>query len=395
MRILILHKALVIGGVEKVLIDYLNIFSKLGYEVDLHLSYDLGKQNQHIKDIPETINLSFSMNRIDYLSIEDTRKNRKKSLFHKIYYEFNKILHKRKYITSITKKLLKNHYDIIIDFSYCSDYLVKKNIFRKYSSAKVIRWNHSQISPKDSKKMSRIYSYYDQIIAVSSEMAEKLVSELNLPQDKIAFIYNPINLEYIKDKSNQEILENLGRDYLLYVARLVDGKGLFELIEIYKKLRENGVRNKLYIIGDGELKNALKEKITEYSLEKDCILLGSKSNPYPYFKKAKAFLFTSEKEGLPTVLLESMALGTPVIAMNCPTGPREIIGNDEYGKLIDLHDISSFVKATISLLDNNELYDFYSRSSINRANDFDIIQCTNNIESLLGMNVRGKCDDKR
>ncbi|HGO5823303.1 TPA: glycosyltransferase, partial [Mannheimia haemolytica] len=266
----------------------------------------------------------------------------------------------------------------------CSDALVKYNIFRKYSSAKIIRWNHSQISSKDSKKMARVYSYYDRIIAISYEMAGRLISDLNLQTEKIISIYNPINLEDIKAKSEQSIPEDLEKDYLLTVTRLVDGKGLFELIEIYKQLKENGIRNKLYIIGNGELKNELQKKIEEFSLEKDCILLGARTNPYPYFKRAKLFLFTSESEGLGLVLLESIALGTPVISMNCPTGPTEIIGkNNEYGKLIQLHDKDGFCSAVYELLHNPTLYQSYIEKSLERGADFSKENIEINIKHLF------------
>ena len=103
----------------------------------------------------------------------------------------------------------------------------------------------------------------------------------------------------------------------------------------------------------------------------DVILLGQLSNPYQFFKNAKLFVHTAKYEGLPTVLLESLTLGTPVVAYDCPTGPKDILGqNSEYGKLIPLNDKDTFVEKVYELMNKNEKYENYRKLSLVRANDF-------------------------
>ena len=115
----------------------------------------------------------------------------------------------------------------------------------------------------------------------------------------------------------------------------------------------------------------IKQKIKEYNLENDIILLGQIENPYPFFKNAKLFVHTAKYEGLPTVLLESLALGTPVVSYDCPTGPRDILGkNSEYGELISLNDKDMFVEKVLELMNSKEKYEKYKNLSLIRANDF-------------------------
>ncbi|MEB3499274.1 glycosyltransferase, partial [Pasteurella multocida] len=172
--------------------------------------------------------------------------------------------------------------------------------------------------------------------------------------------------------------------YILQVSRLVEGKGHIELLEIYAKLKSLGIQHKLYFIGEGENRINLENKIRELNLVDDCILLGEIRNPYPYFKNADLFVHTSESEGLPTVLLESMVLGIPVVAMNCLTGPKDILGqNSEYGKLVPLHDQDSFISAVFELLTNRDVWLHYSARSVARSKDFSVESISLEIDKLF------------
>ena len=92
------------------------------------------------------------------------------------------------------------------------------------------------------------------------------------------------------------------------VSRIVKQKALFRLLEVHKNLIEEGYQYKIYIVGDGDLRKNLEEKIKEYGLEDSFVLLGQKENPYPYIQAADTFMLTSFYEGYPMVLLEAKAL---------------------------------------------------------------------------------------
>lgn len=372
MRIIFIHNSLVIGGIESVLITYVNMLKKAGYSIDLFLIYDLEDENHGIKEIDKNINIEFSLKKRDLHNIETKRKKRKNNIFRKLNYEITKNIYKSKIKKDIFAKLSTNNYDFVIDFSDCLSKIIKHKKIRKMTNAKILRWQHSQIIEQNIHKTLEGYKEFDQVITVSSEMKKKISDYAYQLNNKIEYLHNPINIQKIREKSNSKSIEKLSNDYLLIVTRIVEGKGLLELIEIYNILKYRyNIINKLYILGDGDYYKTLKEEIKKRNLDKYCILLGRKENPYPYMKNAKLFLFTSESEGLPTVLLESMALGTPVISMNCSTGPTEIIGkNDEYGKLIQLHDKNKFCSAVHELLNNPVLYQHYVEKSLERSSDF-------------------------
>ena len=95
-------------------------------------------------------------------------------------------------------------------------------------------------------------------------------------------------------------------------------------------------------------------------------------------------MHTSEHEGLPTVLLESMVFGVPVVSMDCPTGPKDILGiNSEFGKLVPLHDKEQFVSETLKLLTDSSLYSYYSQKSLERIKDFSIEKITSDLRNLF------------
>lgn len=123
-----------------------------------------------------------------------------------------------------------------------------------------------------------------------------------------------------------------------------------DLIDIYHDLVKRGVKENLYILGDGPERNNLQAHINQLGLQSRCFLLGEIKNPYPYMKNASLFLHTSEREGLPTVLLESLILGVPVVAIDCPTGPREILNNGKCGALVPLGDKERFVDVVMELV---------------------------------------------
>lgn len=152
----------------------------------------------------------------------------------------------------------------------------------------------------------------------------------------------------------------LEQDFIVQVARLEERqKNHLQMLEIFARLKSLGIKEKLYIIGEGPSRPKLEEKIKELQLENDCLLLGYRENPYPFMKAAKLFIHTANFEGLGMVLIESMICGTPVVAMDCPTGPSEILGDGKYGALVPLHDSETFVKATFYLLNNEALRQRY------------------------------------
>ena len=361
MKVLVLHGHLSMGGEERVLLSVLKNLVELNYDVDLLITWNHGENNLFENEIPEKVNYKFLFDNY----------NGKNKLIKEIY----RIRAKATYLKKVEKTIKENKYDVIIDYS---SNLLKYNNFD--IKVPVFAWIHfsltfgEKLSADKIEKYKKQYKKYDKILAICDTMRDEFVEILGMDKNKVELVYNPIDLEAIRKKAENidKKYENyLKQDYFLQVSRLTEQKQPEHLVDIYYKLKQRGIKEKLYFIGNGEKVELIKQKIKEYKLQNDVILLGQIENPYPFFKNAKLFVHTAKYEGLPTVLLESLTLGTPVVAYDCPTGPKDILGqNSEYGKLIPLNDKDTFVEKVYELMNKNEKYENYRKLSLVRANDF-------------------------
>ena len=361
MKVLVLHGHLSMGGEERVLLSVLKNLVELNYDVDLLITWNHGENNLFENEIPEKVNYKFLFDNY----------NGKNKLIKEIY----RIRAKATYLKKVEKIIKEKKYDIVIDYS---SNLLKYNNFD--IKVPVFAWIHfsltfgEKLSADKIEKYKKQYKKYDKILAICDTMRDEFVEILGMEKNKVELVYNPIDLEAIRKKAETiyKKYENyLKQDYFLQVSRLTEQKQPEHLVDIYYKLKQQGIKEKLYFIGNGEKIELIKQKIREYNLENDVVLLGQIENPYPFFKNAKLFVHTAKYEGLPTVLLESLTLGTPVVAYDCPTGPKDILGqNSEYGKLIQLNDKDTFVEKIYELMNKNEKYENYRKLSLVRANDF-------------------------
>lgn len=97
----------------------------------------------------------------------------------------------------------------------------------------------------------------------------------------------------------------------------------------------------MVILGDGPERPELEALVEELSVGEDVDLYGYTDNPYAFFSKATAFVLSSRWEGLPTVLIEALSCGIPVVATECPNGPREILAEGRYGHLLPVGDVDA------------------------------------------------------
>ena len=374
MKVLVLHGHLSMGGEERVLLNVLKNLVELNYDVDLLITWDHRGNNLFENEIPEKVNYEFLFKNYDGKS--------------KIIKEIFRLRAKTTYLKKVEKRIKEKKYDIVIDYS---SNLLKYNNFD--IKIPIFAWIHfsltfgEKLSEEKIEKYKKQYKKYDKILAICDTMKDEFVEILGIDKNKVELVYNPINLEIIKEKAediNPEYENYLKEDYFLQVSRLTQQKQPEHLVDIYYKLKQRGIKEKLYFIGDGEKVELIKQKIKEYNLENDVILLGQIENPYPFFKNAKLFVHTGRYEGLPTVLLESLAFGTPVISYDCPTGPKDILGkNSEYGELIPLNDKDEFVEKVYELMNNNKKYENYRKLSFVRANDFSMESNKTKLKELI------------
>ena len=357
-KILFKSGSTMMGGLEKVQIEYINFLVKQEkYQIKIVIENDNGKDNALEKYINSNITYLKDYNYI--LEIKNLRENRKKSLWSRIKYNLA-ITKEKKYADNKFLQIYKEYKpDIVIDF----DSSLTK-IIDKLNSSKNLVWIHSSIKnwKKKKSKIDRFVdriSKYSKIICICKEMKEDLINLKNELKNKVDFLYNPIDFDRIKKLSNEDFSEEdkklLKDKFLLSIARLdcvpKDFETLFKAYEIAKK---DGYDGKLYIIGDGPDKDKV-ENLKEANLYKeDILLLGRKENPYNWLKKADKLILSSRYEGFAIVLLEGLCLEKNVIASDCKTGPNEILANNR-GLLFKVGDYSTLAKYIISEKNKEEL----------------------------------------
>jgi glycosyltransferase involved in cell wall biosynthesis len=194
------------------------------------------------------------------------------------------------------------------------------------------------------------YPWADAIIAVSNGVKEDLTRTAGISPDRIQVIYNPIVTPKLKEKSEQPVDHPWFKEgeppVVLSVGRLTDQKAFDVLIQAFSLVRKNHPA-RLLILGEGENRSDLEVLTRQLGLEQDVELMGFVPNPYPYLVKASLFVLPSRWEGLPTVLVEALYLGTPIVATDCPGGTREILKDGQLGRLVPVDDAPALAEAIL------------------------------------------------
>lgn len=177
-------------------------------------------------------------------------------------------------------------------------------------------------------KFRRLYSGH--LVTVSRALEEELVNAVGLQPQSIRTIYNPFDFDLLRRRA-AEPRELPGEPYILYPARLTPRKRQDLLLRAYA---QSGLQLPLVLLGgtsgpEGERYEAeMKILARELGILERVRFAGFEQNPYPWIKGAALVAMSSDSEGLPTVLIESLILGTPVVSTDCPTGPSEILTSD-------------------------------------------------------------------
>ncbi|TXN35977.1 glycosyltransferase [Flagellimonas hymeniacidonis] len=226
--------------------------------------------------------------------------------------------------------------------------------------------------------IKKIFKRAHGVIANSKGNCNDLIENFNVPKDIIRVIYNPIALARIEESS--AIKDYFDPTYinLITVGRLDQGKNHKLLIDAIKNLD----KVRLYILGNGELQEELERQIKELDLQNNVFLLGFVENPFEFLKASDIFVFSSNHEGFPNVLLEALACGLPIISTNCKAGPSEIlevsdersnaIMHSKYGFLVPVGNTKCMTEAILKLTSNNQFRSQFENIAKKRAAQFEL-----------------------
>lgn len=196
--------------------------------------------------------------------------------------------------------------------------------------------------------LSFLYPQADGVIAVSRNVALDISTYAGISPVKIHTIYNPVITQDMLERSHGAVthrwLTDGGKSVILGVGRLTEQKNFSNLIKAFALVRQK-MDARLIILGEGEERPMLEQLVKDLGIGDDVELMGYVENPYPYMRSVDVFVLSSNWEGLPTVLIEAMACGAPVVSTNCPGGSAEILDGGCFGHLVPIEDARALAGA--------------------------------------------------
>lgn len=197
------------------------------------------------------------------------------------------------------------------------------------------------------------YAWADRVIAVSQGVAADISHLAGIDLADIQVIYNPVVTPELSIAAKEPVSHPWfapGRPpVILGVGRLEEQKSFSTLIKAFALVRKLKL-SRLAIVGEGSERAALESLIAELGLQDDVALLGYSPNPYAYMSKAAIFVMSSAWEGFGNVLVEAMAVGTPVVSTDCQSGPAEILEHGQYGQLVPVGNVELLADAILTTL---------------------------------------------
>jgi glycosyltransferase involved in cell wall biosynthesis len=199
----------------------------------------------------------------------------------------------------------------------------------------------------------QFYPWADELVAVSEGSAQDLSRTIGIATSRIHVIYNPIIGDEFWRRATEPLVDPRidvdPRPLVLAVGRLHYLKDYPTLLRALSIVRKD-VDARLVFLGDGDERATLENLKRELGLADSVSFLGNVANPLPYMKKAKVLALSSVVEALPTVLIEALAMNLPVVATDCPTGPREILYDGAYGTLVPVGDSELMAQSILGVL---------------------------------------------
>ncbi|NCC88353.1 MAG: glycosyltransferase [Clostridia bacterium] len=336
-KICITSPSMVGGGAEKVAANLANYFCSIGYDIDLVLFHKTGP---YLRSIDKKINivdlnLNFVRNALVTGYILPVRKYLKESKPDILL----SVIRSTNIIWGLASYGLKLNTRIVFREANTTEGILGSSFIKKYAYLMGMKLSYKQA---------------EMIIANSQDTLNDLIKEKIIGKTPYAVIPNPVLPENYLELSNQGITDfkwpvNKYK-IVLGVGRLHKQKNFKLLVNSFKILLNQIPSARLVIIGEGEEKAELNQFISNLGLNDYVTILDFKSNIFPYFRAADLFALSSHYEGFGNVIVEALSVGTPVVATNCPGGPKMILENGKYGMLVKPDDENAFAEALLITL---------------------------------------------
>lgn len=330
-RILLLIPYGSVGGMERLALTFYKRMKKMGYNVKvvklIKLEDDIilfGDDEIYLskKDFSE---MSFIKRFLFYLSIP---------------FKFRRIIKKYRITDSI------GYGDMCNLFSSLS--FTKENKIASIHALKSIELiNQTPLDRAYQWAYRNSYSKFQKVVCISVAIKEDLINKCGYAfPHNLNVIYNPHDLSYIQELSSEKIMSESEKrifeknDVVLFLGRYSEQKAPWHLIRSFALVIDKNPNSHLVFIGSGDkgIYNELLRLVEKYKINSKVSFFGQKGNPYPYLKAAKVLALSSYYEGTPNVIIESIAVETPIVSTSCTKGIWELMCVDWENDFKDLSD---------------------------------------------------------
>lgn len=353
-KILIRIGSLRHGGAEKVLINFLKNLPKDKYEVDLLINLYTG---MYIKEVPSWVKLHYLLkgemittNKPHEIPVKAFR-----VLYQKIFLMFPSLLY---------KFILKNKkYDVEIAAIHG---MYKEILSSPQKDSKKIVWVQNDIFnlKEYTPDVIREFFKFDRVLVISNKLKEEMqnLAKDNLEKQAVVKIFNPIDSQDTLQKAEIEINDYpFTKDLPTFVTigTVYPQKGYDRLLNVHKKLIDEGLKHQIIIIGDGFDFENIHAKLNHLGVQDTVKMLGFRSNPYPYLKKSDFYIMSSRHEGFPTIIAEALILNKPVVSTDV-SGIKDLLQNGKLG-LITPNSEEGIYEGMKQFLTHSELSERYEK----------------------------------
>lgn len=375
-KILFRLRSLEMGGVVKVLIDILQHLPQEKLDISVMVNLFQGELRN---EIPKDIKIIKICN-----GKEDFSRN---ALIHKIQLGLRALkLKLLDHFPFLLKTYYKEKYDIEIAFGKSELEMVLKSLQKE---SKKIAWVHWEFSHEPELNRTEFnlnqLQQFDHVVFCSDNVRKQVKDLYQIDLKSTSVIHNVIHPEEIYQKSQEEIKDQLAFQEKLFtfssVGRVKNGKGYPLLLNIHKKLIDEGLKHRILIVGDGDKVVELREKAKELGVNETFILLGNKNNPFPYIVDSDCFILPTQSEAYPLSVKEALVLGLPVLASDVG-GVSEIVSDEIDGLLMTYNESDIFAKMK-NILTDESLFQSLKSGADQAKLKFETDAIYQNIEELL------------
>jgi glycosyltransferase involved in cell wall biosynthesis len=326
-RIAILSPTLEGGGAEKVVCSVASALSASGFKIDLLLMKAEGALLPDVDPAVQLFDLGAGRAVRSIIPVARYLRSERPDVLLCGLEHAN--------VVGLVSRIIANVQTRLVITAHCFPMLS-----RKYSSGLRVRLLES---------LARIlYRQADLVVAVSSGVAQDLKQSRGVSERRLRVIHNPIQTAAVLEQARETIddpwFSNGAEPVVLSLGRLVPEKHHRDLISAFK-LVEKRCAARLVIVGDGPLRSSLEDQVERLNLTHCVRFLGFEKNPYRYLARAALSVLTTRIEGFGNVIVESLLLGVPIVAIAGSGGPDEILENGRYGKLVPAGDINALAYA--------------------------------------------------